>query len=331
MTDISGNKLKILTALSAGDFISGQLLGEQLGISRAAVAKHIQSLSELGLEIYKVTNKGYKLAQPLNLLNKATLQMAYNELTEQQGQAQFEVHATIDSTNSELMRRIGSVDLTSGTVVVAEAQTAGRGRRGRQWQSPFGANLYFSYYWLLQDGLARAMGVSIAVGLAVYDCLRIVGMKNVALKWPNDILADGAKLAGILVELDGQPEGPCHLVIGIGLNLAMPSAVSELIDQTWTDLKSQQINIEKNLLVATLTVCLEKRLAHYAKSGLSNMYKEWNELNAFKDQLISLNTGERAWQGKCVGIDEQGGICLRQDGEVKSYYGGEISLRKVQP
>lgn len=329
MTDISGNKLKILTALCAGEFISGQVLGDELGISRAAVAKHIQSLCDLGLEIYKVTNKGYKLAQPLNLLNQEELSNAYGALTDHIGGAQFDVFATIDSTNSELMRRISQQNLNSGTVVVAEAQTAGRGRRGREWQSPFGANLYYSYYWLLQDGLARAMGVSIAVGLAVHDCLRIIGMKNVALKWPNDILVDGAKLAGILVELDGQPEGPCHLVIGIGLNLAMPSSASERIDQTWTDLKSQQIDIEKNLLVATLTVCLEKRLASYAKAGLSQMYKEWNELNAFKGELISLNTGERAWQGMCVGIDEQGGICLRQDGEVKSYYGGEISLRKV--
>jgi BirA family biotin operon repressor/biotin-[acetyl-CoA-carboxylase] ligase len=328
MSQITGSKLAILQALKNGEFISGQLLGEQLGISRAAVAKHIKSLCELGLDIYKVNNKGYCLKQEIALISKPELQAEYQKLSGQVGN--FETFASIDSTNTELMQRIASKQaLTSGAVVVAEMQNAGRGRRGRVWQSPFGANLYYSYYWLLDDGLQAAMGVSVAVGLAVFDCIKALYNVKVSLKWPNDILVNNQKLAGVLVELDGQPEGPCHLVIGIGLNIAMPESASEHIDQAWVDLKRLGLEVNKNELAAALTYYLEQRLSQYQATGLSEMYSEWNKVNAFAEQLITLNTGQKTWQGICVGIDKQGGLVLRQDGIEKTYYGGEISVRKV--
>ena len=328
MAHITGTKLAILKALSARSFISGQALGEELGITRAAVAKHIKSLCELGLDIYKLNNKGYCLNQDVALLEHEKLTLAYAELSK--GHAVFETYASIDSTNTELMQRIASKQaLNSGTVLVAEMQTAGRGRRGRVWQSPFGANLYYSYYWLLDDGLQAAMGVSIAVGLAVHDCLKTLYGLESQLKWPNDILIDNKKLAGVLVELDGQPEGPCHLAIGIGLNIAMPDNAAHEIDQAWVDLKQLGIDVDKNALAAQLTYSLELRLEQYQKYGLVDMYSEWNEVNAFAEQLITLNTGQKTWQGMCVGIDKQGGLVLRQDGVEKTYYGGEISVRKV--
>ncbi|SFD42068.1 bifunctional biotin--[acetyl-CoA-carboxylase] ligase/biotin operon repressor BirA [Pseudoalteromonas denitrificans] len=331
-----GNKLAILNyleqaQLATGKFISGQWLGDELEISRAAVAKHIQSLQEMGLDIFKVSGKGYRLSNELNLLNSKKVLNYYSSLTH--CETKLEVHPVIDSTNSELMRRIQKGDsLESGTVIVAQMQTAGRGRRGRTWQSPFGANLYYSYYWLLDDGLQAAMGLSIVVGIAIYDTLeKLFGIK-VQLKWPNDILVNDKKLAGVLVELDGQPQGPCKLVIGIGLNIKMPESYSEHIDQPWTDLSLLNQNngvIDKNKLVAQLTHCLEIRLDEYRTEGLLNMHKEWNQLHAFQDQLVTLATGKRNWQGVCEGIDAQGGIKIRQDGEVKSYFGGEISLRKA--
>lgn len=330
MSQIAGTKLAILQALKNGEFVSGQLLGEKLGISRAAVAKHIKSLGELGLDIYKVNNKGYCLNQEIALISQPTLESEFQKLAGHTGN--FEIYASIDSTNTDLMQRIASKQaLTSGTVIVAEMQNAGRGRRGRVWQSPFGANLYYSYYWLLEDGLQAAMGVSVAVGLAIYDCIKSLYNIEVNLKWPNDILVDNQKLAGVLVELDGQPEGPCHLVIGIGLNIAMPESASEYIDQAWVDLKRLGLEVNKNELAAALTFYLEKRLAQYQASGLSEMYQEWNKVNAFAEQLITLHTGQKAWQGICVGIDKQGGLVLRQDGIEKTYYGGEISVRKVNP
>ncbi|WOC26130.1 bifunctional biotin--[acetyl-CoA-carboxylase] ligase/biotin operon repressor BirA [Pseudoalteromonas sp. N1230-9] len=324
-----GNKLAILHALNTGGFISGQQLGEQLGISRAAVGKHIHSLQEMGLDIFKVTGKGYCLNNSAGLLNEDKIGKHYNELGG--STANVEVQPIIDSTNSELMRRLQSdIPLTSGTVLVAEMQQAGRGRRGRVWQSPFGANLYFSYFWRLDDGLQAAMGVSIAVGLAVYDTLKALYQLNVELKWPNDIYLNREKLAGVLVELDGQPQGPCQLVIGIGINLHMPESASQHIDQAWTDLSQHVQELDKSKLVAYLCFYLEKRLAQYQQTGLNDMYLSWNQLNAFANEYVELNTGHRSWRGICEGIDSQGGVRIRQDGEVKSYYGGEISLRKAE-
>jgi len=331
-----GNKLTILNYLeqaqaTTGKFVSGQLLGDELDISRAAVAKHIQSLQQMGLDIFKVSGKGYRLSSELNLLNHQKISNYYRLVASRE--SKLEVHPVIDSTNSEFMRRIQKDEpLDSGTVIVAQMQTAGRGRRGRTWQSPFGANLYYSYYWLLDDGLQAAMGLSIVVGLAVYDTLKKQYGLEVQLKWPNDILVDNKKLAGVLVELDGQPQGPCKLVIGIGLNIKMPDNYSEQIDQPWTDLSLLNPNneaINKNKLVAQLTHCLETRLEEYRQTGLLNMHQEWNKLHAFQDKLVTLATGKRTWQGICEGIDPQGGIKIRQNGELKSYFGGEISLRKV--
>ena len=153
---------------------------------------------------------------------------------------------------------------------------------------------------------------------------------DIELKWPNDIYLNREKLAGVLVELDGQPQGPCQLVIGIGINLHMPESASQHIDQAWTDLSQHVQGLDKNKLVAYLCFYLEKRLAQYQQSGLNDMYLQWNQLNAFAGECVELNTGHRSWRGICEGIDNQGGVRIRQDGEVKSYYGGEISLRKAE-
>ncbi|MBQ4851229.1 bifunctional biotin--[acetyl-CoA-carboxylase] ligase/biotin operon repressor BirA [Pseudoalteromonas sp. MMG012] len=321
-----GNKLAILHALNQGGFISGQFLATQLGISRAAISKHIKSLQEMGIDIFSLNGKGYCLNESLPLLNHQDVVASLQRLSCRNS---VEVQPIIDSTNSELMRRIQQGEaLESGQVLVAEMQQAGRGRRGRVWQSPFGANLYYSYYWRLDDGLQAAMGVSIAVGLAVYDAIEALYGLSVELKWPNDIYLNGRKLAGVLVELEGQVEGPCHLVIGIGINLQMPENASKGIDQPWTDLASHTHSLDKNVLVAQLTHSLAQRLSLYEKSGLTAMVEQWNKVNAFANEMVTLSTGMRTWRGICEGIDPQGGIVLRQDGELKSYYGGEISLRK---
>lgn len=321
-----GNKLAILHALNQGGFVSGQVLATQLGISRAAISKHIRSLQEMGIDIFTLNGKGYCLNESLPLLNSEEIQQHLASLACENN---VEVRPIIDSTNTELMRRIQQGDdLVSGQVLVAEMQQAGRGRRGRVWQSPFGANLYYSYYWKLEEGLQAAMGVSIAVGLAVYDAIEALYGLSAALKWPNDIYLHGRKLAGVLVELEGQVEGPCHLVIGIGINLQMPETASKHIDQPWTDLASHTHSLNKNALVAQLTHSLAQRLAVYQVSGLTTMVEQWNNVNAFGNDMVTLSTGMRTWRGVCEGIDTQGGIVLRQDGELKSYYGGEISLRK---
>ena len=225
---------QLIQYLADGQFISGQWLGEQLGVSRAAISNHIASLIDMGLDIYSVTGKGYKLSEPLALLDESSIQDKLSELGQKN---KVEVHNLIDSTNSYLLRRLPNQNQNL-QVCIAEYQDSGRGRRGRKWISPFGSHIYMSMYWYLEQGMAAAMGLSVVSALAVSDAIKELYQINVQLKWPNDIYFDGVKLAGILIDLEGQALEPCHSVIGIGLNISMPQKSAEKVDQPWTDLTS---------------------------------------------------------------------------------------------
>lgn len=320
----------LIKALSSGEFVSGQELGLQLGISRTAISKHIKVLLNMGLDIFSVTGKGYKLAQPLDLLCRAKIlsflsQEGFNSKSELM--PEIEVHSLIDSTNDYLMRRLPN-HITQGQVCLAEFQSAGRGRRGREWVSPFGSQIYLSMYWYLEQGLSAAMGLSLVSALAVSDAVHAISGVQVELKWPNDIYIDGVKLAGILIDLDGQALEPSHSVIGIGLNLDMPSQAAQRIDQRWTDLQSHtKTKIDRNALSAELIYCLHKRLQQHHKEGLSTMIDEWHAHDVYLNKPVKLLTGERQTRGVCRGINKQGALLLEVNGEVKPVYGGEVSLR----
>lgn len=188
--------LKLVDILSDGEFHSGEQLGETLGMSRAAINKHIQTLKSWGLDVYTVTGKGYSLSAPIQLLDE---QAILSQVT----QGNVSVIPVIDSTNQYLLERMHEME--SGAACIAEYQQAGRGRRGRQWFSPFGANLYMSMYWRLEQGPAAAMGLSLVIGIIMAETLRSLGADDVRVKWPNDIYLNDRKLAGILVELTGKP------------------------------------------------------------------------------------------------------------------------------
>jgi BirA family biotin operon repressor/biotin-[acetyl-CoA-carboxylase] ligase len=320
----------LLKVLASGEFISGQEVGDQLGISRTAISSHIKSLTNMGLDIYSVTGKGYKLAQPLSLLSKSEILSFIaqeEEMTVERLIPTVEVHSLIDSTNDYLMRRLPN-QLTHGQVCLAEYQSAGRGRRGRQWISPFGSQIYLSMYWYLEQGLSAAMGLSLVSALAVSDAILAVSGVQVQLKWPNDIYIDGVKLAGILIDLEGQALEPSHSVIGIGLNLNMPAQAADKIDQRWTDLHSHsKSNIDRNELSAKLITCLYSRLEQYQSKGLTGMLDEWHAHDVYLNKPVKLLTGERTTKGICRGINNQGALLLEVNGVVKPVYGGEVSLR----
>jgi BirA family biotin operon repressor/biotin-[acetyl-CoA-carboxylase] ligase len=325
-------KEHLISALALGEFVSGQVLAEELCVSRAAIGKHIKSLSEMGLDIYSVTGKGYKLATPLNLLNQQniTLQLSRPNNSIALVSNLLEVHSFIDSTNDHLMRRV-SEPLSQGHTCLAEYQSAGRGRRGRQWVSPFGSQIYLSMYWYLEQGLAGAMGLSLVTALAVSDAIKLHCNLQVELKWPNDIYLGGVKLAGILIDLEGQALEPSHSVIGIGLNLNMPSESAKAIDQRWTDLQSHAItNIIRDTLCAQLINCLWSRLVQHSEKGLSSMVEEWHQHDIYLNKSVRLLTGNRVTHGICRGINSQGALLLEIDGQVKPIYGGEVSLRPAQ-
>lgn len=320
----------LIKALASGEFVSGQALGKQLGISRTAISKHVKALVDMGLDIFSVTGKGYKLAQPLHLLSKSQILLFISQqkvTVKKLLLPEVEVHSLIDSTNDYLMRRLPN-QLTQGQVCLAEYQSAGRGRRGRQWVSPFGSQIYMSMYWYLEQGLSAAMGLSLVSALAVSDAVFAISGVQVQLKWPNDIYIEGVKLAGILIDLEGQALEPSHSVIGIGLNLDMPVQAAQKIDQRWTDLQSHsKTKIDRNALSAQLISCLHARLQQHQSEGLTAMIDEWHAHDVYLNQRVKLLTGERVTKGICRGINNQGALLLEVNGQVKPIYGGEVSLR----
>lgn len=313
-------KLALLRCLADGEFHSGEFLGEMIGVSRAAISKHIKGIQEWGLDIYRVQGKGYKLARRLEMLDQGRLSAVSRD-------ASLELIPIIGSTNQHLLERTN--DLESGSVCIAEYQAAGRGRRGREWVSPFGANLYLSMYWRLDAGMAAAMGLSLVVGVAVVEALEEMGVEGVKLKWPNDLYHNDKKLAGILVELSGQSGGAAHIVIGLGLNLSMDPTTSG-IGQPWTSLKEVcdgQVP-DCNQLAQALINAWDKSLVDYELTGMSNFVERWNRLDNFLGRNVKLIIGPREIEGVVQGIDEQGAVLLKTENGIESYIGGEISLRK---
>ena len=314
---------QLLQLLSCGEFISGQKAADTLGLSRTAIANHIKLLQALGLDIYKVKGKGYCLASPLSLLDAACI----NKL-KQPGTPDILVQNITDSTNSQLMQKVidGSVT-TPGYVVVAEAQTAGRGRRGRVWYSPFGASLYFSLYWRLEQGVQAAMGLSLVVAIALARLLERRYQLLPTLKWPNDVYVGGKKLAGILVELAGQADAACDVIIGIGLNVQLPQQSKAHIDQSYTDVSSNiSDKIDRNTLVAALQQELISQLQAFSKHGFAGFSDDFNRRNHFSMQSVCL-TGSTNVSGICLGVDKQGALLLQTNSGTQTYFGGELSLR----
>jgi BirA family biotin operon repressor/biotin-[acetyl-CoA-carboxylase] ligase len=312
--------LHLIHILSDGEFHSGEQLGNQLGMSRAAVNKHIQTIREWGLDIFTIPGKGYSLPAAIELLDK-------EKIIENLPEGNITVLSVIDSTNQYLLDRIS--ELKSGDACVAEYQHAGRGRRGRQWISPFGANLYLSMFWRLEQGPAAAMGLSLVIGIVMAEVLQQLGADDVRVKWPNDLYLRDRKLAGILVELTGKTGDAAQLVIGAGINLAMRESTSQAINQGWINLQEAGVVIDRNQLSAMLLLHLRQALREFEVEGLSPFIKRWNQLDNFKDREVKLLIGDQEIYGIARGIDAQGGLLLERDGVIKPFIGGEISLRGV--
>lgn len=314
---------QLLQYLADGSFYSGQWLAEQLGISRTAVANYLNELKQHGLEIFSVKGRGYKLANPIQLLDA-------NKIKKLQAAdcAQILVQNITDSTNSQLLNRLQTGQLLEpGSVIIAEAQSAGRGRRGRPWYSPFGSNLYFSCYWRLEQGVTAAMGLSLAIGLAVCRLLQQQYQLDAKVKWPNDLYVNNRKIAGILVELSGQVDAACDVVIGIGLNVGMPEHSRQYIDQPYTDLRTEsQQRVDRNSLVVALQHQVVSVLREFSRAGFASFVTEFNQHDLYANRKVLL-MAKMAITGICRGVDKQGGIIIETGQSTDVYYGGELSLR----
>lgn len=312
--------LHLISILADGEFHSGEQLGTAMGMSRAAINKHIQTVRDWGVDIFTVPGKGYSLPHPIQLLDEATIISMLPA-------GRVSVLPVIDSTNQYLLDRIS--ELSSGDACVAEYQQAGRGRRGRKWFSPFGSNLYLSMYWKLDQGPAAAMGLSLVIGIVMAEVLQRLGAEDVRVKWPNDLYLKDRKLAGILVELTGKTGDAAQLVIGAGINLKMREPVADTINQGWINLQEAGVNIDRNELTATLLKELRAALLHFEKEGLAPFITRWRGLDNFLDRPVKLLIGDQEVHGIERGIDQQGALLLEQEGIIKPYIGGEISLRGV--
>ena len=325
---ISEKQKAILALLSDGQFHSGSELANVLKISRSAVWKQLGSLADLGLPYSAISGKGYRLERPLELL-------AENEIVESIDAKikslinEIEIFDQIPSTNTYLMER-NHDNAASGTVCLAEQQSAGRGRRGRQWVSPFGCNIYMSILWRFQTSPMAISGLSLVIGIAVIRVLQFQYGDIFQLKWPNDIYCKGKKLGGILVEVSGESEGPCAAVIGLGLNIYLPETAAAEITQQWTDLCkiTGQLCHDRNALVGELLNQLLPLISEFEKVGVASYLDEWRQYDCLKDKPATLHIGQHSYQGIVKGIDDQGLLLItKPDGNTQAYASGEVSFR----
>lgn len=316
---------ELLRILSDGRFHSGEDLGKALGVGRAAVWKRLRALRDTGLEFDSVPGRGYRLAEPLELLVPEIIIGALAAGTRER-LGPLEIHYEIDSTNSEWLRRAAS--LPSGAVCFAESQRAGRGRRGRDWLSPCARNLYLSVLWRFPRGPETLGGLSLAVGLAVRAALEDAGVPGVTVKWPNDVLYRGSKLAGALIELSGEAGGASCVIVGVGINVSMPREHAAAIAQPWTDAsRAAGTTISRNRLAAAVLDRLCAALACFGEHGLAPFLPEWRRHDALHGQPVTL-LGTEASHGIVRGVDVDGALLTEDERGLESrWLSGDVSLR----
>jgi BirA family biotin operon repressor/biotin-[acetyl-CoA-carboxylase] ligase len=320
-------RYRLIELLADGRFHSGQALGQRLGISRAAVWKHIKTLAELGLEVHAVRGLGYRLTQAFEPLCEESVRLQLSRTVRSRLQG-LDLFRDIDSTSDYLKRKQPSVGGNEISVCVAEWQSAGRGRRGRRWVSPYGASLYLSCAANVTGVTLASGGLSLVVAIAVLEALQICGVKHLGLKWPNDIYYQGRKLAGILLDLCGESSGPYQVIIGIGVNLNIPAGAAQEIDQPWADVSQTGISIDRNRLAGLIIERLARTMDLFNEKGLSAFAKDWERFDLVSGRIVELHHEQEPMiRGVARGIDDQGALLIERDGETRSYHAGELSIR----
>ena len=330
----------VLRLLADGEFHSGEVLGQLLGVSRAAVWKQFRQLEGLGLYIESSKGRGYRLPGGLDLIDEEKLRRGLpNKIRAQL--SDIRVLGATDSTNKQLMAAIAEGEEPHGRVLLAEYQADGRGRRGRHWFSPLGASVCASLAWRSESGIAGLEGLSLAVGVVVAEALAGLGVAGLALKWPNDIVvgcsaAQGfAKLGGVLVEIKGDVAGECWIVVGVGLNVRMPPYSEEVIGQPVTDIARSVphgIVLPSRTEVAQRLICgLTELMSTFQVEGFAGYRTRWQALHAYHGLAVQVSgAGAIAVAGCVEGVDASGALIVN-DGTVRHVLsGGELSLRAVQ-
>ena len=315
----------MLALLASGGSHAGPELARRLGVSRAAVWKQIAALRDAGLDIESGA-AGYRLACPLEWLDPAAIRAALPAAVRRRAGA-IENHWRLDSTSSECLRRADA--LPDRSFVFADWQDAGRGRRGRAWLSPPAANLQCSSLQRFAGGYAALSGLSLAVGVAAARALEDYGAQGVGLKWPNDLVHGDAKLGGILIELGGEFMGPCHAVIGIGINLRMPQAMRDALDRPCTDLQTLtgEAAPSRNALAAALIARLVEAMDVFAESGFAAFADAWRTRDALAGRPVRVEGARGIIEGTAAGVDARGALRVRSAAGVECLDSAEVTVR----
>lgn len=319
----------LLALLANGAELSGSAAAAELGVTRAAVWKQIEQLRAHGLPIRAEAGRGYRLEGPIELLDRARIESAIPQHLRARA-GTIELFWQIDSTSSELARRAAMS--TSPCACLAEIQTRGRGRRGRAWQTPLAGGIALSFLRGFDGGMAELSGLSLVAGLAVLRAFADSGVSGAALKWPNDVVADGRKLGGILVELGGDALGPCHAIVGIGINLRMPRGEMASIDQPWTDIAALTSGDvpSRNALAGRVLARLAEALDTFASEGFAAFERDYAANDALRGREILVSNIGEPLTAIADGVTSRGALRILRDGVVREVDSGEVSVRRIE-
>lgn len=323
----------LLRLLADGEFHSGEILAQRLGVSRTSVNNALSGLDLYGLSLYSVRGRGYCLKNSPQWLDAAQIN---HHLANETGNLHIEILDNAPSSNTILLQRAAN-DAPSGSVVAVEWQSGGRGRLGRAWHSGLGNALTFSLLWRFDCGLAGLSGLSLATGVAIMRALTALGISGAGLKWPNDVLAAGGKVAGILIEAQGDMLGPSAVVIGIGINIEMPQEILQSIDQPVSDLSQLSDMLpSRNLLLATVLRELVLVMREFSIAGFAGLREEWEKYHLYQNQPVQLLLpDEKTVSGIVRGVNPDGALLLDVEvaaggrSEICTFHAGEVSLRRL--
>ncbi len=320
------NESDLFKLLADGEFHSGQQLASAMNVSRTAIWKHLDNLRSKGVEIEAIKGKGYRLSSPIEMLDRQVIITNLNSDAADQLQ-DLQLHYQLDSTSRLLSSRTASQSIHA-SVVMAEYQTDGKGRGNNQWLTAPAAGLCISIGWHFDSTPKTLTALSLATGVVLAECLTASGSVPVRLKWPNDLVYDGAKLGGILIESRGQLAGAVDVIIGIGLNIRMPSALATKITQRVTDL-SQVFGYtpSRNQLAANIISSMFSMLENYAVLGFETRIDKWRQLDITRGSNAILHRVGGDVSGRVVDIDENGFLIMAVNGKLARFSSGDLSIR----
>jgi BirA family biotin operon repressor/biotin-[acetyl-CoA-carboxylase] ligase len=318
---------KTLAILADGLFHSGEMIANELGFSRVSIWKAINDLKELNVEVFSVRKKGYRLPKAIKILSEKKIVEALGELSQF---VNFELLNVVDSTNKYLLNQ--SKNKPHATVVCSNLQTNGKGRRGRVWQSALGESITMSILWKFNFGASQLSGLSLVIGIALQRVMQKIGIYNSSLKWPNDVLVDAnddlKKIAGVLIELQGDMESRCSAVIGVGLNFDLSTKQQKKIDQLATSITSvSSKSHDPNEIVSLIIKEIVNVLSDFEKTHFESFKTEWLDSRAFKDQKVQFQKGSgEKITGNIIDLDDDGSLLLlKDDGKIEKLLSGEVS------